>query len=137
MRINNIKTTHIELTEAIGDYIQKRVGMLGKVIDGNDTSASVAVEVGKRSNHHRDGDFFFAEITARVAGKDFRAVSEKDDLYAAIDEAKDQIIEEVTGYKDKRRTLVRRGGAAIKNILKGMGGIGGRIKSFRFRRLRK
>lgn len=137
MKINNIKATHIELTDAIEDYVQKRVSMLDKVIDENDTSASVMVEVGKRSQHHRDGDFFFAEFNVRVGGKDFRVVAEKDDLYAAIDEAKDGIIQEIGGYKDKRRTLIRRGGAAIKNVLKGMGGIGGRIKSFRFRRMRK
>lgn len=137
MRINNIKATHIELTEAIEDYIQKRAGMLDKVIDKNDSSTSIMVEVGKRSQHHREGEFFFAEFNVRVAGKDFRIVVEKDDLYAAIDEAKDEIIQEITGYKDKRRTLIRRGGAVIKNVLKGIGGLGGRIKSFRFRRSRK
>lgn len=137
MRINNIKSTHIELTDAIEDYVEKRVGMLDKVVSPNDTSASVMVEVGKRSQHHKDGDFFFAEFNIRVGGKDFRVVAEKDDLYAAIDEAKDAIIQEISGYKDKRRTLIRRGGAAIKNVLKGIGGIGGKIKSFRFHRTRK
>jgi ribosomal subunit interface protein len=137
MRVNNIKATHIELTEAISDYVQERVDMLDKVIDANDTSALVMVEIGKRSQHHKEGEFFFAEFNVRVIGRGFRAVSEKDDLYAAIDEAKDEIIQEVGSYKSKRRTMIRRGGAVIKNILKGVGDIGGRIKSFRFRRTRK
>ncbi len=137
MRITNIKASQMELTPAIADYVNKRVGMLEKIVSPDDTSAYASVEVGKSTKHHSQGDYFFAEINVHIAGKDFRAVAEKDDLYAAIDEVKDEIIREITGYKNKRRTLVRRGGAVIKNVLKGIGGIGGRIKSFRFNRSRK
>lgn len=128
MRIKNVKATQMDLTPAISDYVEKRVNMIDKVIDPNDTSASVFVEVGKTTQHHKEGDFFFAEMNVHIAGRDFRAMVEKDDLYAAIDEVKDEVIREIVGYKNRRRTMVRRGGAAIKNILKG---IGGKINPFR------
>lgn len=139
MRINNIKGTRMELTPAIREYIIKRVDMLDKVTDKGDSSAWVTVEVGKTSQHHHQGNYFFAEFNVHIAGKDLRAVAEKDDLYAAIDDAKDEIMREAADYKDRQRTMVRRGGAAIKNILKGVGnfgkGIGGKINPFRrFRR---
>ena len=137
MKIISIKATNTELTPAIAEYVRKRIAMLDKVVDAEDTSARVSVEVGKTTHHHQKGDLFRAEFNVHIAGHDFRAAAEKDDLYAAIDEVRDEIIREVTGYKDKRRTLLRRGGAAIKNVLKGMGGWGGKIKNFRFRRPRR
>ena len=137
MKIISIKATNTELTPAIADYVRKRIAMFDKVVDGDDQSARVVAEVGKTTQHHKEGNFFFAEFNMHIAGKDFRARVEKDDLYAAIDEAKDEIIREVTGWKNKRRTLIRWGGAAIKNFLRGWGEIGGKIKSFRFRRTRR
>jgi ribosome-associated translation inhibitor RaiA len=47
---------------------------------------------------------------------------EKEDLYAAIDEVKDEIVREVTGGKKKRETLIRKGGAKIKSIIKKLTG---------------
>lgn len=149
MRINSIKATLMELTPEIADYARKRIIMLDKVVSRDDESARASIEVGKTTEHHKEGNLFFAEFNVHIAGKDFRVVAEKDELFAAIDEAKDGIIREVTQYKDKRRTLIRRGGAAIKNILRGVGdwggrvgggigrgirGVGGRIRRFRFRR---
>lgn len=112
----------MDLTPAIAEYVKKRVGTLGKFVSPEDTSAYATVEIGKSSTHHAQGDYFFAEINVHISGGDFRVVKEKDDLYAAIDEAKDEIIREVTRHKGKRRTLVRRGGAAIKNLIRGVGG---------------
>ena len=148
MKISSLKATNIELTPDIDEYIRKRIAMLDKVVDRDDTSARVAAELGKTTQHHKEGNFYFAEFNVHISGKNFRAVAERDDLYAAIDEAKDEIIREVSQFKNKQRTLIRRGGAIIKNILRGVGdfgrgvgdfgkGLGKRVRSIRFRRPRK
>ncbi len=118
MRIN-IKATNLELTNAISDYVEKRVASLEKFVDKNDESAIAQVEVGKSTKHHQSGDIFRAEINLHIAGKDLRAVAEKDNLYSAIDEAKDEMTREITSHKDRKRTLIRRGGARIKDFLRG------------------
>lgn len=118
MRIN-IKATNLELTAAISDYTKKRVSSLEKFINKNDESAMASVEVGKSTKHHQSGDIFRAEINLHIAGKDLRAVAEKDNLYAAIDEAKDEMVREITSHKAKQRTLLRRGGAKIKDFIRG------------------
>lgn len=118
MRIN-IKATNLELTQAISDYLEKRISTLDKFVNKNDESAMADVEVGKSTKHHQSGDIFRAEINLHVAGKNLRAVSEKDNLYAAIDEAKDEMAREITSHKAKQRTLLRRGGAKIKDFLRG------------------
>jgi len=135
MKIDNIKATRMELTQPIADYVVKRVDALEKFVHKDDSSVWATAEVGKTTHHHKQGNLFFAEINLHIAGKNFRAVAEKDDLYAAIDEARDEIMHEITSYKDKRRTMMRKGALAVKNLLKGIGdfgrGLGGRISSLR------
>ena len=138
MRIQNIKGTKIDLTPAITDYVKKRLSALSKVISAEDTSARADIEVGKRTIHHKEGDLFFAEVNLHLAGRDFRAVSEQADLYTAIDEAKDEIIREVVNHKDRERTLIRRGGAIVKDLMRGVTDFGrGFSKRFSWKRFRR
>lgn len=116
----NIKATNIELTDSIREYVAKKIELLEKYIEVGDTSALCNVEVGKVTMHHRTGDVFKAEINLRVSGKNFYAVVEKDTLYSALDEVKDEIARALSSGKKKKESLVRRGGAKIKAILKGI-----------------
>lgn len=131
----NIKTTNFTLTPDLKEYFDKKIEALDKVIDLNDSSATCQVELGRTTNHHKSGDIYRAEINIRKDGKHFRAVSEQATLMEAMDEVKDEILRELKSYKSKRTTLVRRGGAAIKMMIKGVGNfgsnVGNRIKNFR------
>jgi ribosomal subunit interface protein len=117
-----IKVTGIELTPAISDYLEKKLTSLDKLIDPEDTSALAQVEIGKTTKHHHQGDLFRAEINLHIAGADFRVESEIDNLYAAIDVARDQMHQELQTFKRKKVSLIRRGGARVKAVLKGIYG---------------
>ncbi|MEK7134452.1 MAG: ribosome-associated translation inhibitor RaiA [Patescibacteria group bacterium] len=119
IKINKIKGTNIELTSAISDYAAKKVSQLEKFVAPDDTSAMVDVEVGKTTKHHQTGDVFRAEFNLFVGGKQYNAASEKEDLYAALDDVKDEIARELSKSKTRTRDLARRGGASIKNIVRG------------------
>jgi putative sigma-54 modulation protein len=114
----NIKTTNISLTPAIKDYFEKKLMSLDKLVDFDRDNVLIQAELGKTSQHHHKGDFFRAEVNLRVSGNNYRAVSEKEDLYAAIDEVKDILTGEVKHGKQKRMSLVRRGAQKVKNILR-------------------
>src|SRR3989344_8055041 len=116
MRIN-IKATGIELTPAISDYVNKKISTLEKYMTGD---AVAQVEVGKSTKHHKNGNVFRAEVHIIGGGLDLYAVSEKDDLYAAIDVVRDEIVHNVVHTKNKRETLYRRGAQVIKNMMKGL-----------------
>jgi len=117
MRIN-IKGTGISLTPAISEYVEKKINMIQKFLgDGNEIL--VNVEVGKTTKHHKSGDFFRAEIRVTANGQTYYAVSETEDLYASIDEVKDEIVHEMTSKRKKAMRLFRRGGAKIKELLRG------------------
>jgi ribosomal subunit interface protein len=107
----------MELTRGINNYIDKRIISIGKFVKGGEMA--VFVEVGKTTNHHKQGDIFRAEFNIEIQGSKFYAFSEKEDLYKAIDDAKKEIIRQITNSKDRKQTLLKRGASSIKNILKG------------------
>ena len=110
----------MELTSAISEYVDKRLSSVEKYV--KEGSLSVSVEVGKTTNHHKQGEFFKAEINLIINGEQFFAMSEESDLYAAIDDAKEEIVRKITHNKDRRKTLFRRGASSLKKMLKGMSG---------------
>ncbi len=116
----NIKATNTSLTSAIEDYVGKKVAMLQKVISQEDTSASIYVEIGKTTEHHKSGDVFFAEFNLHIAGKNFYARREAGDIYSAIDIVKDDLVDSIIAHKGKRETLFRRGSQSLKNMIRGL-----------------
>lgn len=118
MRITT-KATNIDHTNAIDSYVSKRLRDLEKILDGKEKSEIARIEVGKTTTHHRGGkDIFFAEITFHVSKKDFRATAKADDLYAAIDKMRDEIVREVTRYHERIREKRKDGAREIKRRVK-------------------
>jgi ribosomal subunit interface protein len=110
----------MDITPEIKDYLYKKLEHIEKFLNPNDKSVLCEVELGKTTNHHKNGDIFMTEINLHMAGKNIRAVSEEEDLFSSIDISKDEIIRMIQLNKDKRVSLVRRGGAKIKNLVRGI-----------------
>ncbi len=113
----NIKATNIHLSDELRDYFDKKIDRLNKFFN-EQSEVIINADIGKSSEHHKSGDIFRAEIHIRAEGKEYYAVSEKEDLYSAIDDVKDEVVREMTSKRKKTLRLLRRGGAQIKNILK-------------------
>lgn len=90
----HITARHLKLTNAIADYVQKKVEKANRFLD-RIISASVILDVAK-SRH-------LAEIVIHASGRTFTAREEGTDLYAAIDLASDKIDEQLRRYKERRR----------------------------------
>jgi len=88
----------MELTEAIKDYVEKKILMLEKY---NDKIISADVDVGLNSKHHVKGDVYYAEVNLSVPGRLIRVVKEEADLYKAIDKVKDHLKVELQTIKEK------------------------------------
>lgn len=114
-----VKATNTTLTPTIEEYIGKKIAQFDKIIPGEDTSAHMSVEIGKETEHHKTGDVFFAELNLHIAGKDFRTRRNGQDMYAALDIAKDELLDTVRGYKNKKTTLYRRGKLMVKDMMRG------------------
>ena len=121
----NIKATNISLTPAISEYVEKRISTLEKFYK-EDEEIVINVEVGKTTEHHKSGDIFRAEIHIRSRGNEYYASAETEDLYASIDQVKDNIVRELTSTRKRAMRLIRKSGAKIKNLLRGVSDIGGK-----------
>tara|TARA_Y100001935_G_C17206634_1_gene457908 strand:+ start:512 stop:880 length:369 start_codon:yes stop_codon:yes gene_type:complete len=117
----NIKATNMDLTDAIREYVEKKLSQVDeKLISKDNTSAMCDVEVGKTTNHHKKGDIFRAEFNLHVDGIYIRAESKQQNLYAAIDTAKDELFRSLRSKKNKGKDKKRKGMSHIKRLLKGL-----------------
>jgi len=115
----NIKATNMELTLAISDYVNKKIESISKFIPQGE-KVVIYVEVGKTTNHHKQGDYFKAEFEVTIGGMKFFTDSKKSDLYKAIDDAKDEIVKQIKSNKKRKNTLFKRGATSVKKMIKGL-----------------
>ena len=115
----NIKATNMDLTPSIGDYVNKKIESINKFVEFGQ-EINIYVEVGKTTNHHKQGNYYKAEFDVTIDGEKFFTVSEKSDLYKAIDDSKDQIIKTIKNYKKRKNTLFKRGAISVKKMIKGI-----------------
>lgn len=114
----SIKATTIELTPALKDYAEKRLRSITKFTEGD---ATILVELGKTSGHHRQGDIFQASVNVTTPlGKTYHAVSAKADMYEAIDDIRAEVVREINSAKGREDTLFRRGARKLKRLLRGL-----------------
>ena len=113
------KATNITLTPAISEYLDKHIRKVVKIV-GSNPAIQCDIELGRLSEHHQKGEVFRAEIHILGAGIDAYASAEAEDLYKAIDEVRAEILHELKNRKDKKQSMIRRSGANMKAVLKGL-----------------
>ena len=119
----NLLGKNIELTEAIKDYVLKRVTNLEKLLSGIEKSGgevTALFEVGKSTKHHKGGSVFHADCLINARGEKFYGSADEEDLYVAIDVVKENLFKEISKKKDRRQTLQHRGARSIKKMMKGL-----------------
>lgn len=115
-----VRASGIELTPAISSYVEKKISSIEKYLNKENVDTALAqVEVGKSTHHHKSGNVFRAEVHITGGGLDLYAVSKMDDLYAAIDMVKDEMVHNMLQLKGKRETLTRKGAKIMKNAMRG------------------
>jgi len=119
MRNLQIKGINIEMTEAIEKYFKERISSLDKYIDSDDESVECSARVSKIAGNN-SGDIFKAEISLHTSGKNYGADATKENLYEAIDEVQSRVAGKIVSYKDKQRSLFKKGATKAKNLLKGL-----------------
>jgi len=119
----DLQSKNIELTDAIKDYVVKKVTNLEKLLANIETKkgeARVKFEVAKTTNHHKAGKIFHADCTINIDGQKYYGESDHIDLYTAIDAVKEQLFNDIGKNKDRKQTLFRRGAVSVKKMTKGL-----------------
>ena len=96
----DILTKNIELDEPLRVFVNEKIGGLEKYLkDIGDVSARV--EIGKSTQHHNKGPFFYAETNLNISGHMIRSEKSHEDLRAAIVDVKEQLKVQISKFKDK------------------------------------
>ncbi|MGV6808190.1 MAG: ribosome hibernation-promoting factor, HPF/YfiA family [bacterium] len=90
----NISGHHLEITDAIKDYVTSKLARLEKHND-RITSTNVILSVDKLIQQ--------AEATVHVSGAELFANAQHEDLYAAIDQLTDKLDRQLIKHKEKIR----------------------------------
>ena len=101
MNVISLKGTNLELTEAIKNYIDKKLVGLEKLVKDFEPVAEILVEVGKSTHHHKKGPYMRCEYTLHVPNEVLRVEEQREDLYEAIDLATDELKRRVKSFKDR------------------------------------
>lgn len=107
----NIKITGKELkaTEAIKDYLEKKISRLEKYFDTEDLDVQAMIRI--------ERELQIAEISASYKGECFRAVTENKDLYASIDEDVDILERQIRKSKTKKERMNKDESLRIKEVV--------------------
>jgi len=118
-----LKATGFDTTPSISEYVDRKLSTLEKFFGDKKDSVLIRVEVGKTTDHHKNGNVFRAEVhISGLGGKDIYVAEETPDLYASIDKVRDEAERRLSHAKDRKMSLMRRGGARIKNMIRGVFG---------------
>jgi len=120
MAINiNIKTKDLDLDSKLNDFINKKVGTLGRLFKlEKDEDVLIEVEVGQSTKHHKNGDIFRAEINLSHKGKRLRTTSKERTIRIALNESCAEMSSRIKATKNKKADLKKKGGAKIKKMIK-------------------
>ncbi len=89
----NITGHHLEVTPAIRDYVQAKLGRVIRHFD-HVTAAHVILSVEKLRQK--------AEVTVHVRGRDIYVEAQDENLYASIDALADKLDRQVLRHKEKQ-----------------------------------
>lgn len=95
-----IKGHHMDVTDALHDYVKQKFGRTWRHFD-HVNEVHVVLSVEKLQQH--------AEVTVHVPGKDIHCESTHSDMYAAIDLLADKLDRQVLRYKESRQNGVHNG----------------------------
>ena len=104
----NIKSTKIDLTPEIKDYVEEKMAMLEKYL-GSVSATHCDVEVGLAVGSHQSGDIYRCEANLSVPGDLLRVEKTEKELFKAIDKVKDHMVRSIKKYKEKKITIKRKG----------------------------
>ena len=89
----NITGHHVDLTEALKEYVSTKLQKLERHIDGI-SNVQVTLSVLKQRQ--------IAESTLHVSGADIHGTAEHEDMYAAIDLLIDKLDRQILKHKEKK-----------------------------------
>ncbi|PIR86951.1 MAG: ribosomal subunit interface protein [Candidatus Harrisonbacteria bacterium CG10_big_fil_rev_8_21_14_0_10_49_15] len=97
----NIKTKNLELTPAMRDFINTKIGALERQLIRFEKEGAlmVEVEIARPSHHHHKGKVYYAEANLRIGKNMLRAESDDYNIRVAVNKVRQILDREIRKYK--------------------------------------
>ena len=109
-----VSSKAIDLAERKIRHLKK---YLGKTQD--ELGVQVYIELGKTTEAHQNGPIWRAQINMDAPGEQFHAYAVAERIEVAITTAVAEIEQELRKRKAQRKNMIRRGGTALKSMMRG------------------
>ena len=97
----NIQSPNLDLTPALTEYIEKKIGGLEKFLKKFEADSVLAeVDVGRGSQHHRHGRVYHVDVNLLILGRTIRAAHDDEDVRKAINAVKEKLQREIKKFKE-------------------------------------
>lgn len=100
----SIRGEHLEVTEALRDYVEKKLSRLGKYFEtplSNEVNVTLSVVKGMQT----------VEVTITLPGMLLRAEEKNTDMYAAMDLVTDKLERQIRKHKTRANRKIRQEGS--------------------------
>ncbi len=117
----SIKTKNLDLTPALTDYVNEKLGTLQKFLDsveGGAAEVRAQVEVARTTNHHNKGEVYRVVVNLDMGKNLARAEEEGFDVRAIVDVIRDTLQNEIVKFKEKQRPQDSRGEEDIRGKIR-------------------
>ncbi len=101
----NIRGQHFQVTEALRDYVEKKLSRLEKYFETS-AASEINVTLSVTKGQHT------VEVTIPMVGTMLRAEEKSDDMYASIDVVVDKLERQIRKHKTKINRKFRQGSSA-------------------------
>ncbi len=116
MTVVNYRSNNVELDDTLRALCERKLQTLEKFFQ-NHPETEVEVEF-RREGQSNTGKQYKVSALVIFSGKTFYAASIEESFERALDEVRDELDKELRRSHDKQVSLVRRGGAALKRLLR-------------------
>lgn len=114
-----IKTTNVALTDSLREYVNRSLDKITRIV-GGDPAIQCDIELARTTEHHQKGPIFHVDLHIVGSGHDQYAAAENEDLNLSITEVRDEIMRKLKSGKGKRISYIRRSGARVKAMVRGI-----------------
>ena len=109
--------SNYDLPRAATEHAERKLKALAKYLGRAKEGSLVRVHLGKESEAHQRGRIWRADLNFELDGALYRASALEETIEAAIDRAMGELIREVRTARERRKSLMKRGGAKVKAFL--------------------
>lgn len=113
-----LKGTNYELTSDMTDLATRKIQGLEKYAGKTGTEPSAYCDLGKHTEAHQSGEVWYADCNLDIEGKRYYAKATADSLRTALDRIVAELGKEVRRDHNRRHSLIRRGGARVKEFFR-------------------